>query len=148
MFLERKAHYIEGATFTLPILMDLVNKIVNSDLDCKLIYILAVRHTDTLAWMSRDLVIAANASVERGIKLEIHVTGDNAQAIKDVQESVDIENKLDSRELPLPRDHIKAGRPYCPAIIRDICADSANGRIGIAGENFVCDNEHPSCTDS
>ncbi|KDQ13334.1 hypothetical protein BOTBODRAFT_175647 [Botryobasidium botryosum FD-172 SS1] len=115
-----------GATFTLPLLMDLVQGF-SDHMTCKHVeFILAVRENDSPAWMEEDLSTALAAVDNEGLTVRIHVTRTESDpTLLDHVSS----SSVDAKNAPEP--HIRSGRPNLPEIIRS-AARSDRGRVAIA----------------
>ena len=117
----RESITIIGASFTVPLLLDLVKGFEGGMACTRIEFIVAVKSIESGLWMKGDL---DNARRLAGDKLHIHicVTGEPA---KD-SDSIVTEEKMEP--------HL--GRPDLPRIIEEACR-GATGRIAFAGECII-----------
>jgi len=119
-----------GSTFTLPLAMDLVRKIQEDKLDCRIHFVVIVKKKESLAWMSSGLAIAVNAASKSGhelIDLRIHVT--QAEGLEDQ------ESETDNKKLPMLEEYIHPGRPKVSNIVLSACRgeNRGAGRVAVVG---------------
>ncbi|KAA1468607.1 hypothetical protein DENSPDRAFT_833976 [Dentipellis sp. KUC8613] len=146
-----------GASFTLPLLMDLA-KGLRGGIKCSHInFILAVRHLDSRSWMDSELALATKLAEEAGATLAVdfYVTGEDVAGTqpeagsdknadgKSVSESMREAKSIDSvKKTEGIEFATHAGRPNLPEIITKACASELGGRLAVAAcgpQSFIYD---------
>lgn len=135
-----------GATFTLPLLMDLAHEFANG-IKCKHVdFVVVFQRTDSRRWMDSNLALAAKLAEAAGVSLTMRVyvtrgdpaTPEDVEAGKDIDlESVD--SKLsgkDDMDVGLELD-ARAARPDLAELVKNACASELGGRVAFAGESHL-----------
>ncbi|KAK7449815.1 hypothetical protein VKT23_013291 [Stygiomarasmius scandens] len=126
-----------GVTFTLSILMDLVQQAKASELKCGHIeFILAVKSNDSMSWLEERLATAREA----GFTVIVHVTREEPAFGKGSRNDVKIPSSDDSVE-DVGSFNTACGRPNIPNIIRGACRTNA-GTMAVAAcgpDSFLYD---------
>ncbi|KAL1723250.1 ferric reductase NAD binding domain-containing protein [Schizophyllum commune] len=108
-----------GATFTVPILVDLAQKMQRGEARCKRIdFVLAVQHEDSYAWMEEQLAAVRDLLPPDVLSISIHVTRDD---VPEKEKSASPESSVESL----------FSRPNLPNIICE-AARVTNGTLAVA----------------
>ncbi|TRM65036.1 ferric reductase NAD binding domain-containing protein [Schizophyllum amplum] len=125
-----------GATFTLPILMDLAERMKRGKTRCRRVdFVLAVQHEDSYAWMEDQLATARALAPPGTLNMALHITQQSVEKLLPAQLE-HVPTECDSQEKHAsPASSADAlilcARPDLPHIIRD-AARSTRGTLAVA----------------
>ncbi|KAF9016856.1 hypothetical protein BDZ89DRAFT_395589 [Hymenopellis radicata] len=114
-----------GASFTVPLLLDLIQG-YKAGMVCKrIVYIVAVKTTEGMAWMDGDLAVAQQALGDEILDVQIYVTSDGDSNVGEEDA-----NSRSVSEKEGASTH-RLGRPNLPLMIFEACKVN-NGRVAFA----------------